>query len=138
MTTKCRMVRAILIDPFACTVSETELDAEDYTALYPLLSHPTMPVDCYTAIQPDVLEGRDCLFVDDEGLLKDPARFFTIDGFLQPLAGKGLILGAERNGDTAAAITNVTVVAQAVKFLEVVGTTHMRFTIEPFVWEWLQ
>jgi hypothetical protein len=98
-------MRAILIDPFACAVSEVEYDGSNYRNMYPLLSHETHPVDCFTLCYPDGLAGRDALFVDDNGLLGDPHRFFVIEGYEQPLAGKGLIVGADAEGDSISAET---------------------------------
>lgn len=44
------------------------------------------------------------VFVDDEGLLKNAQHFFMLDGWAQPLAGNGLVLGdADEDGETLAA-----------------------------------
>ena len=37
----------------------------------------------------------DTLYVDDEGLLKNPEYFFTVKGCTQPLAGNGILVGME-------------------------------------------
>ncbi len=124
--TKPRMVRAILIDPFACKVSEVEHDANDYTQMYPLLSHESMPVDTFTTIVSDLLQPGEAIFVDDDGLLKPCSRFFVFAGFHQPLAGKGLILGADRRGNTTAATSRLHTIEQAVIFVERTGTVLFR------------
>ena len=122
-----RPVRAILIDPFACTVSDVETDADDYRDLYRLLSHPTMTVDLFDRCYFDGLAGRDALFFDDEGLLKPCARFFQLVSLSHgrpltgPHAGKGIVVGANSDGDTDAAVTSLEYVAERIKFLHHVG-----------------
>ena len=43
--------------------------------------------------------GSDDIWVDDEGLF-GASHFFALPGLHQPLAGRGLVLGATRNGDS--------------------------------------
>jgi hypothetical protein len=117
--------KVYVVDPFACTVTEAD-HTGDYRHLYTLLSHESMPVDCFTAAYPRNLEGRDCVFVDDNGLLKPCDRFFTIEGYLQPLAGKGLILGADEEGDTVSPATPIETIRKRVAFLAIDG----RFLIQ--------
>ena len=113
-----RTVKAILIDPFACKVSEVEYDGDDYELMYPLLSHQLHPVHCFTTAQVDVLKDLDALFVDDEGLLGQPVRWFQMAGGYQPFAGKGLIIGANEDGDSASCVTSIDLVRMSVIFLE--------------------
>ncbi len=103
-------MRAILIDPFARTVTEIDHDNTSYRNIYPVLSHESMEVECFTVAT--VLPNEDSLFVDDEGLLKDCQALFLFDGvkglcegYPQPLAGKGLILGADEEGKSVDAKT---------------------------------
>ncbi len=98
-------MRAILIDPFAGEVKELDFAYTDYRSLYPVLSHATMPVSTFELCNPPCLVGEDSLYVDEEGLLKPCTAFFHIDGHHQPLAGKGLILGSDEEGNTVAAKT---------------------------------
>lgn len=116
-----RKVKAILIDPFRCVVEHVELDGDDYRSYYPLLSHETQPVQCFTTAWSPVLESRDAIFVDDEGLLGSPQRFFEIAGAYQPFAGKGLIVGADGDGDAVDAETALEEVRAAVRFAEPFG-----------------
>lgn len=118
MSTKPRMVRAILIDPFACTVTEVEHDANDYRHIYALLSHESMPVDCFTAVHSEMLRDGEAIFVDDNGLLVPCDRFFVFAGFHQPLAGKGLILGSNKAGNTVAATSRLSIIQRCVIFAE--------------------
>src|SRR5882724_4597704 len=115
------MMKAILIDPFTCTVTEVEHDGE-LQAIYDLLTHETMQVRTFEAVRPDWLAGRDVVFVDEEGLLKEPDRWFVIYGNGQPLAGKGLVIGADEDGDTTAVETKLAMVRRRVVFLELTDT----------------
>jgi len=104
---KPRLVRAILIDAFKQEVREVQHNANDYTDIYRLLSHPTMPVDCVTCITHELLPKREAIFVDDSGLLKPCHAFFRLPGYTQFIAGNGLILGMDRDGETEAAFSDV-------------------------------
>lgn len=42
----------------------------------------------------------DALYVDDEGLYREGQSFFVYDGYEQPLAGKGLLVGTSKRGDS--------------------------------------
>jgi len=115
------MIKAISIDPFTCTVSEVEYDAADYSNIYPLMSHPVHPVQTFTTARIDILKGQDALFVDDEGLLGNPVRFFQMAGGYQPFAGKGLIIGCDDEGESVSCVTSIDLVRMSVVFLEPFG-----------------
>jgi hypothetical protein len=88
-------MRAILIDPVAKTVTEVE-HTDDYRDIYKHLE-----CDLFTVVGIDEV---DSVFIDDEGLLKDePGPFFALAGYPQPLAGRGLILGCDEEGESIAA-----------------------------------
>ena len=93
-------MRAILIDPFTETISEVEY-VGPYQQIYALLSHETMPVDTFTTVNLGD-ENQNAIFVDDNGLLNDPTHFFVWMDYAQPLAGKGLILGCDDEGESIA------------------------------------
>ena len=109
-------IRAILIDPFACTVTEIEHDASDYKNVYPLLSHETMPVRMFQIVR--IGDDGDAIFVDEEGLLKPCDRWFILRGFSQPLAGKGVVLGSDDEGETTSAKTSLITVRGLIRFAE--------------------
>jgi hypothetical protein len=121
-----RPIKGILIDPFACTVTEVEHDASSINGIYRLLSHPSMPVSTFTIVQ---LDDGDAIFVDDEGLLKTCDRFFVWAGYHQPIAGKGLILGSNRRGDSVSCEISVDDARAMVMFAErAVGASLIRTT----------
>jgi hypothetical protein len=113
-----RKVKGILIDPFACTVTEVEHDADHYQGIYDLISHESMKVGTFTCAYSDLLKPGDAIFVDDDGLLKHCERFFQIAGHPQPLAGKGLVLGSDDEGDTVSCKTSLDIVRMSVVFAE--------------------
>lgn len=104
-------MRAILIDAIAKTVTEVEMEGESYKEIHRLIG-----CECFTmAVQ---LENKDAILVDDEGLLKDPQHFFYVDGWYpMPLAGKGIIVGSDEEGETVAAKTDLRTVKGRVTFL---------------------
>lgn len=114
-----RIIKAILIDPFACKVEPVEYEA-DQLNIYSLLSHASQPVDTFDCVRSDLLHSLDVIYVDDNGLLFDPQRFFVFAGHHQPLAGKGLILGTDENG-MSDALTPLDIVRIAVIFAEKFG-----------------
>ena len=86
------MHKAYLINAIAQTITEVEVG--DYKTFYPLLG-----CDCFTTVG---LEEEDTLYVDDEGLLKSPFDFFMYEGYPQPLAGNGLVMGTNDEGESIA------------------------------------
>ena len=92
-------MKAYLIDSQARTVTETDYNG-DYQHIYKLIS-----VETFTVVRVPGSDGfaglmSDCVFVDDEGLLNNPRHFFTLKGYPQPLAGNGLVLGTDDEGES--------------------------------------
>lgn len=97
-------MRVILIDPFACAVTDATLPdirPGDYgaaaqrglEAMYRLLSHESYQVDSLDSVRLGVNEH---LVVGGHGLLDGPARWFKLVGLhFETLAGKGLIVGSD-------------------------------------------
>lgn len=111
-------ITAILIDPFERRIVPCPLPRGDdrLDAYYAALSHETMPVDCFTTVHAPWMLGNDALFVDDEGLFKNCAHFIKVAGFVQPLAGKGLLIGADRRGNSISARTPIETVRASIGF----------------------
>jgi hypothetical protein len=59
----------------------------------------------------------DLLYVDEEGLLTPGKNFFVFDGYPQPIAGNGIIIGHDGKGDTISATTPLELVWHRVGFL---------------------
>lgn len=84
--------------------------------MYTELSHPALPepylaapykvdhfeVVSFSALTPRVPTG-DVMYVDENGLLgNNPLAWIIVRGAWQPFAGKGLVLGTDRNGNSIA------------------------------------
>lgn len=84
--------KAILIDPHSQTVQSVEWNGH-YQHIYKLID-----CECYDVAR--INKHGDGVFVDDEGLFKEEQAFFLVDGYPQPLAGKGLVLGVDTEGES--------------------------------------
>jgi hypothetical protein len=84
-------MKAILIDPFAKEITEIEYDG-NWQQIGKI-------IDCELFTTAGLSDG-DTVFVDDEGLFKGETAFFKHAHYPQPLAGKGLILGTDSEGDS--------------------------------------
>jgi len=83
-------MKAILINPFDETIKETVYTG-DYKEIYDLVECRTF--DCV------YLDNREVLYIDDEGLLIEETKYFSLNNRI--FAGKGLILGSDKDGETA-------------------------------------
>lgn len=117
-------MRAILIDPVAETVTEVD-HSGDYKEIYHFLSDEMhgLEVDTFDAVR---INDSDTIFIDDDGLLKDPRYFFKWQGYEQPLAGRGLILASDQEGETIGTELSLDYVKRHVSFgkLKVLGFDH--------------
>ena len=103
-------MKAILIDATKQTITEVQYDG-DIDTIYKLCGY-----DCFTCC--DIGHG-DAIYVDDEGLFKQPHSFFLHGDYPQPLAGNGLILGCDQWGESIAPTTTLTEVRAKVSFMDV-------------------
>lgn len=122
-------VRGILIDPFECSVSEVQVDADDIRDIYRLLSHESMPVDIFQTVS---IAPQEAIFVDEEGRIKHCDRWFVWEGYPEILAGKGLILGSNGHGDTASTKIDLQEAKRWVSFGELTREGTLRQTITPW------
>jgi hypothetical protein len=97
-------MKAYLIDPFEKSIKEVDYsgDWQDISRL----------IGCkyFTAV--NLNDDQDTVYVDDEGLLVDQGdmEYFHISmapGYEQTLAGKGLVLGTNKDGDTVAPLCDI-------------------------------
>jgi len=103
-------MQAILIDVARRTITEVEYDGQLET-IYKL-------VGCEMVEAPTVEKNGDSVFVDEEGLFKPQPYWFLYDGYPQPLAGNGLLLGLNRrNGESISPKTPLETVKSKVRFM---------------------
>lgn len=103
-------MKALLIDSKNRMVKQIEI-GEDFTEI-------SKAIGCDVFAAPHILKNNDTMYVDDEGLLKDPQHFFLLDTYPQPIAGNGLILGCDHEGDSIDAKTSLTELADRIKFMD--------------------
>lgn len=103
-------MKAILIDPFAKEITEVEYSG-DFQDIYKLIDCQTF--DCVTFNQ-----AGDGVFVDDEGLYDETKEFFKFPG-MQPLAGKGLVLGVDPDGESISPSITLSAMKEMTSFMSV-------------------
>ena len=86
-------MRAILINPIDHTVTEVEHNG-DYRQIYEFIDARLFDVA-------RINEHGDGIYVDDEGLFNS-VDLFHLQGYPEPLAGKGLVLGCDEEGNSTA------------------------------------
>jgi hypothetical protein len=93
--------KAILIDPAEATIRQVDYDG-DIQTIYRLLSSPWQRVGTFEAVR--INDKDDVVYIDENGLLHDPMvpHWFAWEGYAQPLAGRGLILGTDDEGNSIA------------------------------------
>ncbi len=105
-------MKAFLIDPH-----EKEVREIDWTADWRDISKI---LDCqyFTAVVTGPELDADALYVDDEGLfVEDGQAFFEWDGHVHTLAGYGLLVGTDSEGDTVAPVHTLEQVKAKVTFM---------------------
>lgn len=102
-------MKALLIDPYTRTVSEVEYSG-DYQHIYTLIDANTFDIAR--------LPNGDGAFVDDEGLLKPCDHFWLHENYPSPLAGKGLLLGCDAEGESISPTTDIETLRNEVRFMD--------------------
>ena len=83
-------MKAFLVDPAARRIDEVEYSG-NYEDIYELIDARLFELAQFDG------ETGDGAYVDEEGLYAEEKAWWTIQGFPQPLANKGLILGTDMN-----------------------------------------
>jgi len=111
-------MKAILINPKEQTIKEVEYKG-DFKEIYSLVDCNTF--DCV------YLDNVEVLYVDDEGLYVTDNRFFSINS--RVLAGNGLLLGSDAEGETIGTGLTLQMVKDMVEWMPVehVETPYMSF-----------
>lgn len=107
---KKKMVKGILIDSEARTVKIVELEGNNIDQMHELIK-----CECFTCVDFNN-RGVETVYVDDNGLLNDPKCFFAVPGYPQWIAGNGLILGTNAEGESISTKLTVEQVESLVRF----------------------
>ena len=123
-------MRAILINPFEREIT-TVIRSDNYKDIYNYLSTDDFSVNNFAVVHWD--EFND-IFIDDEGLYVDDQAFFSIAGTHSELvlAGKGLILGHDSEGDTTDTDLTLEEIRSAVTWKEPQDRPEIKFEISGF------
>ena len=104
------MKKCILIDVKNETIEEIFI-GEGIEPIYEAIE-----VDCFDVVG---FDEKNDVYVDDNGLLNlsPSSKFFSIEGYHQPLAGNGLIMGIDHeSGESIDTTLSVEYVKSIVKF----------------------
>ena len=115
-------MKALLIDPFMETVQEIDYSG-DWKDIRTLLK-----CDIFTTVYFDDM-STDSVFVDDEGLYVENQRFFKLGGYPQPLAGYGLVLGCNEEGDSVDCMSTLEDVAKQVEWCPIGTHVARKFEV---------
>lgn len=105
-------MRAILINPLTQTITEEEFNG-DYRHIYKLIGawvFQTVSI---------IDENHHTIFIDEDGLFVPDQRYFKWEDYDQPLAGCGLILGTNHDGDSVAATMTIEHVTKKVTWPDI-------------------
>lgn len=107
------IIKGILIDSEERKVKPVDVESDDIDQMHRLIK-----CECFTCVR--FGSGRsEMVYVDDNGLLNDPKRFFLVPGYPGWLAGNGLILGVDRRGASVSTELTVEQVESVVRFFAI-------------------
>lgn len=109
-------MRAIKINPYDRTVTEIDV-APGIAAIYAAMSVPKHTVELFTVISLDS-RGDESVYLDDEGLLQPGRAIWRLRGYPSPLAGCGLVLRRNDEGETIATRVPLAEMAAAVAWTD--------------------
>jgi hypothetical protein len=111
-------MRGYLVDPFNKTVTDVETDGyPHFKTLIGVDLICTVTVRVYD--KGEFIPPRDTIFLDDEGLYVKDQAYFLVAGYAQPLAGKGILLGTDAEGETVGAYMEFDEFKKMVSFIDV-------------------
>jgi hypothetical protein len=103
-------MRSFLIDPFRQEITEVIYSGkvEQICSL--------IDADLFDCAR--INKHGDGIFVDDEGLFAEDARFFLHSDYPNPLAGKGMVIGCDmETGESASAHTTLDELIEKVRWV---------------------
>lgn len=110
-------MKAIFINAEEQTVEEVEHKGEDISEIQEMIG-----CRCFTVVSLGYEPDSDGIFIDDEGLLRNEFHAFRFEGYPQPLAGNGLILGCDYEGRSVSPKMSLQEAKEKVSFM---GLCHL-------------
>lgn len=106
-------MKALLIDPNNRTVTEFEYDG-DYRKISEAIGD-----GCRFFTTVNFPDGKNTIFVDDEGLISgEPKQFFQVPWYPTPLAGRGVVLGHDGQGESIATTVQADILESAIRWVD--------------------
>jgi hypothetical protein len=115
-----RQATGFLIDPAARRIAPWLYNG-DWQTIAPAIHIGPSP---FTLVE---MDDGDCIYVDDEGLLKPLDWFFAIKGGHQPFAGCGLVLGTDDDGEAVSPRIALENLKRRILHLRIVAKNPTRF-----------
>jgi hypothetical protein len=94
------MKKAIKIDVVNKELSYVKIN--HYSDIYREIGN-----NCDLFCIPIQFDNEDCIYGDEEGLLKEVQGGFTMEGWAYPLCGNAIILGTDEEGDSVDCLTTI-------------------------------
>jgi hypothetical protein len=118
MISLMHLKNGFLINPYTGTITPTLIDTtkglEDYYSQLECRSFDIANID-----------PNNDVYIDDEGMFNN-TMFFSIEGYYQPLAGKGIVMGFDaETGNTIGTSLTLEEVKAKVKFHTIVEVMSM-------------
>jgi len=111
-TSVTKLAHGYLIRPKSRDIVPVLHDVSDYKEIYKLIECEGSP---FTLVY---IDDHNVIFVDDEGLLKDQRYYFNVEGHPFPIAGIGLVLGTDAEGETTSTSLTLPDLLAKVSFVE--------------------
>ena len=102
-------MKAIKIDSENRKVEEIEIDG---------LQDIQKAVGGLIQVGHQFINTADIIYVDEEGLLKQPENFFALENETQILAGNGLVVGTGKRGEEAPPVLTLEYVQKTVLWMD--------------------
>jgi hypothetical protein len=73
--------------------------------------------NCELFCIPIQFDNEDCIYGDEEGLLKEVQGGYTMEGWAYPLCGNAIVLGTDEEGDSADCLTTIEELLPKIKWV---------------------
>ena len=106
-------MKAIKIDVENQAVYQIEI-GKDYREIYTAIGN-----NCTCFAVPVNFDNGDCMYVDDEALLRDDIKGgFTMPDWVTPIIGNAIILGTDEDGESVDCMYDVHEIVPLVRFID--------------------